>query len=135
MVKYIPVESGFALACSTSDLLELRWHNNGIVADFIDPKNDDRSWRVVFDDVDFVRILDEFYLSTEEEPGTKEGLVPENFAYLVEGSNFYASQSGLLPTILPKARHYRFVTGWTCLDIISQESPKFETPRRTKHKL
>ncbi|MEP9387399.1 hypothetical protein [Mesorhizobium sp. KR9-304] len=125
-MKYTAIESGFALACSGSDLLELHWRNNGIVADFIDPENDDRLWRVVFDDVDFIRVLDEFYLSTEEHPLDKEGLVPQNFAYLVEGSRFYRSQSDMLPTTLPKARHYRFVTGWTCLDVISMLEPKFE---------
>lgn len=70
--------------------------------------------------------LTSFYLSTEEHPLDKEGLVPQNFAYLVEGSRFYRSQSDMLPTTLPKARHYRFVTGWTCLDVISMLEPKFE---------
>jgi hypothetical protein len=78
VVKYTAIESGFALACSSSDLLELHWRENGIVADFIDPENDDRLWRVVFDDVDFIRVLDELYLSTEEDSPHKEGLVPQN---------------------------------------------------------
>ncbi|MEP9387401.1 hypothetical protein [Mesorhizobium sp. KR9-304] len=128
MVRYIPIDSGFALACSTSDLLELRWRHEGIVADFIDPTNDERLWRVQFDEVIAIRVIDEFYISTEEET-PKEGLVAENFAYLVENRQFFRSQPELLRRDMD-FRHYQFVTAWACLDVISHKLRRFGLPLR-----
>nr|AWM10898.1 hypothetical protein CIT39_01665 [Bradyrhizobium symbiodeficiens] len=62
-------------------------------------------------------------LSTENLNTPSEGLVAEHFAYLVEDSRFWKSQSEALKLVHSNARHYRFVTGWTCLDVISDEKP------------
>jgi hypothetical protein len=62
-------------------------------------------------------------LSTETEDTPNEGLVSEHFAYRVEGSSFWRSQSEALKTVHAKARHYRFITGWTCLDVIADIAP------------
>ena len=62
-------------------------------------------------------------LTTENEENAPHGLVPEHFAYLVEGSLFWKSQSETFKIVFNKARHYRFITGSTCLDVISDATP------------
>jgi len=79
--------------------------------------------RVAFDKVHIIRILDEMPLSTEAET-KNEGLVPNHLAYRVEGSMFRETQSEAFKKTKGKwAQHYRFVTGWTCLDVISDSPP------------
>jgi hypothetical protein len=51
-------------------------------------------------------------------------MLPDHFAYRVEGSRFWNSQSEVLPLTFPNARHYLFVTGWACLDVISSVQPE-----------
>ena|ERR1700730_9341125 len=51
---------------------------------------------------------------------------------LREGSQFWKSQSDAFKAVFNKARHYRFVTGWTCLDVISDAEPSMSViiPKR-----
>ena len=125
MPKYIPLDCGLELQSSQSDVLEFKWSGNRrIVADFLIPKDDARVLRVLFDRVEIVRLLDEMPLSTEPDT-SNEGLVPEHLAYSVEDAAFWLSQSEFLKIALPSLRHYRFITGWTCLDVISGSQPTF----------
>jgi hypothetical protein len=61
-------------------------------------------------------------LGTEEQ-APDEGLVPEHFAYRVIGGSFWEFQSDALKLIFKSAEHFRFVTGWTCLDVIANSAP------------
>jgi hypothetical protein len=123
MPKYIPFQIGIEIQTSLSDMIEFRWHKNGIIADFIIPRDELNVIRVQFDEVHVVRILDEMPLSTEAEPTPNEGLVPDHFAYRVEGALFWQSQSDALKTVHKSAQHYRFITGWACLDVIASFPP------------
>lgn len=132
MPKYTPIATCLEIKCILSDLIELQWKNNSITADWIIPKDDNNALRVHFDRVEIIRLLDEMPISTEHEPTPKEGLVADHFAYIVQGSAFWDSQSDGLKFSIPGLRHYRFVTGWTCLDVISKNEPTFTiTPRLT----
>ena len=124
MPKYLPIPV-LNIKSSMSDLRAFRWVNSGITADFVIPLEDDRALRVRFDKVEVVRLLDEMPLSTELEETPNEGLVPDHFAYTVQGSSFWLAQSEALKLSIPGLQHYRFVTGWTCLDVISARSPQF----------
>ena len=106
-----------------SDLITLAWEDYGIIADFIIPGDDKHTLRVHFEKTDIVRILDEMPLSTESEDTKPVGLVPEHFAYVVEDSLFWKSQSEAFKIVFKKARHYRFITGSICLDVISDKEP------------
>lgn len=123
MPKYHSIEQPLAIKTSLSDLIALAWEDQGIRADFAVPEDTSRALTVRFDKTHVVRILDEMALSTETEDTPPEGLIAEQFAYLVEDSSFWKSQSEALKLIHSNARHYRFVTGWTCLDVISDEKP------------
>ena len=123
MPKYSPIEQPIQIKTSLSDLLALTWRDRGIIADFIILGDQERALRVHFEKTEILRILDEMPLSTENEDTEKEGLVSEHFAYLVEDSAFFRAQSEAFRIVFKNARHYRFITGWTCLDVISDSAP------------
>ena len=123
MPVYHAIEQPLAIEASLSDLITLTWWDRGIIADFIVPGHDEQALRVHFDKAHIVRILDEMPLSTENEDSRSEDLVPNHFAYFVEGTLFWKSQSETFQAVFKEARHYRFVTGWTCLDVISDVEP------------
>lgn len=81
---------------------------------------------VRFDRQCLVRILDEMALSTEQDDTPTEGLIPEHFAYLVHGASFFQMQSMVWKSGWENVAHYRFITGWACLDVISSAYPTFE---------
>ena len=130
MPKYYVIEQPHAIKTSLSDLIALTWKDRGLVADFIIPGDDQKALRVHFDRTHIVRILDEMPLSTENEDSRSEGLVSEHFAYWVEGSLFWKSQSEAFKAVFKNARHYRFITGWTCLDVISDVEPSVRLAER-----
>lgn len=117
--------------CVQSDLRELRWTDDAVVADFIIPGDEHHVLRVLFKNHSvIVRILDEMPLSTESESTPKEGLVSNHFAYRVEGSTFETTQSETWKFTQHPATHYRFVTGWTCLNVLSAKEPTFKVVKR-----
>ena len=121
--KYHAIEQPLEIKSSLSDLIALAWEDRGIVADFSIPGDEKQALRVYFDKTHIVRILDEMPLSTESEGTKSEGLVSEHFAYIVEDSLFWKSQSEAFKIVFNKARHYCFITGCTCLDVISDAAP------------
>jgi hypothetical protein len=128
-LKYFPIDAPVSFDCDRSDLLGFDWQNTA--ADFIIPDDDNHVLRVSFDSDVIVRMLDEMPLSTESDPSTWEGLVPNHFAYRVEGSTFAAVQSGVWVETRDSVQHYQFVTGWGCLDVLSVAEPAFSViPRR-----
>lgn len=60
------------------------------------------------------------------------GLVSEHFAYRIEDSLFWKSQSEAFKAAVKNLRHYRFVTGWTCLDVISEQEPNISVTKRAR---
>lgn len=132
MPRYYPLDVHPDLDCNRSNLLELRWTNEAVVADFLIPDDDDHMLRVQFRDEVIVRILDEMALSTEHESTPKEGLVANHFGYRVEGAVFESTQSETWRSTRSPATHYRFVTGWACVDILSASEPSFEVINRVR---
>ena len=132
MPTYEPIETGISLKASASDLLGLNWDTNGIAADFILPDDDTRVLRVSFDRSCIVRLLDEMPLSTEEDETLNVGLVPEHFAYRLEGARFARMQSEAWKEISGPVNHYQFVTGWACMDVLSGGSPAFTLVARSE---
>lgn len=122
MVKYTPIEIGETFKTSSSDLHRLCLTDQALTAEFRIPADVPKFLRVEFEHIDVIRVLDEMPLSTEEVGD--EGLVSEHFAYTVEGSLFWNSQSDVL-TSYEGLEHYRFITGWGCLDVLSRRQPRF----------
>lgn len=117
--------------CVQSDLRELRWTDDTVVADFTIPGDEHNVLRVLFANHSvIIRILDEMPLNTENEGAPKEGLVPHHFAYRVEGATFEKTQSETWKFTQHPATHYRFLTGWTCLDVLSAKEPVFQVVKR-----
>lgn len=125
MPRYDPIQTGFSISAVRSDLLDFDWSPNGITADFALPDDEAHALRVSFDSPCIVRLLDEFPLSTEEDDTPCEGLVPDNFAYRLEGARFARVQSATWKEIQAPVTHYQFVTGWTCVDVLSGAEPSF----------
>lgn len=74
-----------------------------------------------------LRTLDDAHWSTEQEEPCY-GITPDHFAYTVEGARFWKAQSALITDQgrrRPHLQHYAFLTGWTCLDVISDQRPVF----------
>jgi hypothetical protein len=128
--KYQTLEQPLAIQTSGSNLLTLTWKGSGITADFIIPGECEKALRVHFKKTNIVRILDEFAISTEEDIRAS-GLVSEHFAYVVEDSLFWKSQSEAFKIVFNKVRHYRFITGWNCLDVISDVEPSMNVVMRS----
>ena len=93
MPTYKAIDIGVALRAVDSDLIAFEWKTNGITAVFILPDDDAHALRVSFDRPCIVRLSDEMAVSTEEEHTPNEGLVPNHFAYQLEGAHFSRSQS------------------------------------------
>jgi hypothetical protein len=81
---------------------------------------------VAFPHADIVRVLDETWLSTEEDPSALTRLLPNHFAYTVKNSRFWNAQSEHYRDSQAGAVHYRFVTGGACLDVMTTVAPVFE---------
>jgi hypothetical protein len=129
MPRYSPIEIPVPLAASGSDLVAFRWDTGGVVADFLLPDDDERAIRMTFNKPCIIRILDEMPLSTEND-SRSEGLVPDHFAYRVEGSAFVDAQSEAWMLVNAPVTHYRFITGWACMDVLSSGQPSFTVIER-----
>jgi hypothetical protein len=64
-------------------------------------------------------------VSTGHEDTPNQGIVIEHFAYLVEGASFWNQQSEAFKVVYREAKHYRFFTGFYCLDVIATDEPAF----------
>jgi hypothetical protein len=131
MPRYEPIETGVPIQASGSDLIAFQWKFDGITADFSLPDDDTHVLRVSFDRPCIVRVLDEMPLSTEEDDTATEGGIPEHFAYRVAGARFARFQSETWKQVMGPVTHYRFVTGWACLDVLSAGSPTFSVVARS----
>ena len=129
MPKYLPLEIEPTIKASLSDLLDFHWGVAAVRASFLmaDPN---KALEISFDGQCIVRLVDEMALSTEEDDSPNEGLVSDHFAYGVEGALFYRVQSEAFKTVYKNCAHYRFITGWTCLDIVTSAEPHFKVIQR-----
>lgn len=124
MIRYTPIESGVFWNSNLADLRYFDWQSQMAEWAFPDGKSLVRVWFGAADLI--VRILDEFPLSTENEAQERHGLVPHNFAYLVEGDPFLTSQSKVWRELDGPVQHYCFLTGNGCMDAITSSTPRFE---------
>ena len=132
MPTYEPIDTGDLIRASPYDLLTLQWQTNGISADFILRDDDAHILRVLFGRPCIVRILDEMSLSTEEDETPDEGLVNYHFAYRLKGSRFALMQSEMWKETMGPVSHYRFITGWACVDVLSGGAPSFSVVARAE---
>ena len=77
---------------------------------------------IEFDNALVARVLDEMWNSTETDSKRWMG-VDGSFARVIEGSE-YPTSPALLKTIHPDAKHYAFVTGDDCVDVIATDAPR-----------
>lgn len=129
MQKYFPLDAGVSFDTELSDLLGFDWQNR--YADFIIPQDQKNVLRVSFRNAVIVRMLDEMPLSTESDLTSWKGLVPGHFAYRVEGDVFLAAQSELWKDVGRLLEHYRFMTGFGCLDVVTSFPPDFSVMPKT----
>jgi hypothetical protein len=116
--------------CSVSDMVELHWKDRAIVADFVMPGDESHLLRVQFAHAETLRVLDEMPLSIQEESNPDVGMVSDHFAYQVEGAAFFEREAHALRHLYPDLKHFRLITGWTCLDVLSQQDPVFSVVRQ-----
>lgn len=124
MIRYTPIDSGVYWNSDLADLRYFDWQSQMAEWAFPDGKSLVRVWFGAADLI--VRILNEFPLSTENEARERHGLVPHNFAYLVEGDPFLTSQSKVWRELNGPVQHYCFLTGNGCMDTITSSTPRFE---------
>jgi len=135
MPQYFPIPSPVSFETDSSDMLAFRWiaDSHGIVADFSIFNDQLKKVRVEFSSIAIVRILDEMPLSTEHENTPNTGLVPQHFAYRVEGASFWESQSWALKHGNESLKHYRLITGSTCLDVLANSEPAITLVQSDSH--
>lgn len=126
MIRYIPIDTRTSFNAKVVDLVRFHWETHAIFAEFSLPSSEGHVLLVGFDGPCIVRILDEMPLSTESDPNSWEGIVTDNFAYLVEGAAFASQQSELWREVNAPVRHYRFLTQATCVDVLSGAKPSFK---------
>jgi hypothetical protein len=124
MPTFKPLDSDVSIKSSLSTLDRLVLHGDALKADFYIPDDANKRLRVAFPHVEITRTLDEMPLSTEE-PEKWVGLKAEHFAYEVVDAYFWRSQSSALKIAHKNLKHYVFITGRTCLDVISRYQPTF----------
>lgn len=125
MPNLTPIPIPIEVRSSQSDIADFNLREGRkVCVDFLIPADPERLLRLSLDGVEVVRLLDEMAMSTEIDTPFV-GIVPDNLAYEVTGSAFWAQQSEALRLTRPKLRHYRFVTGWTCLDVLTEATPSF----------
>lgn len=125
MPNTLPIVISPEIRSSVSSLVELRWRDRALAADFAIRGDDAHVLRVRFEKAEVVRVLDEMPLSTEPEATPSEGLILDRLAYSVEGALFWECQSEVLGMVYPSLRHFRFITGWICLDVLADNDPEF----------
>jgi hypothetical protein len=131
MPKLIPLAVDPDIKASLSDMLDFRWAGTrSIKATFIIPDRRNDALQVLFRGNCIVRLIDDMPLSTETDDSPAEGLIKDHFAYRVEGSLFFRTQSEAFKIIYPNAAHYRFITLNTCLDVVSGAEPRFTVVKR-----
>jgi len=128
--KYHPIDQPIAMKPGDGNLLNLVLKGRDLVADFVVPGDAQHTLRLQFERVHIIRTLDEMPLSTETEDTPNEGILADHFAYLVDGAHFWNQQSSAFKINFPNARHFRFLTGWTCLDVIAEGQPKLSVVLR-----
>lgn len=121
MALYVPIPLEVPIKCSLSDIIRLSSDGRRVVAYFVVPHDDNKALKVVFDHVHLMRMCDEHVLNLEDYPNS-EGLVGENFLYRMEGADFLLNQPAVKDSY-EEARHFRCVTGSTCLDVIADQPP------------
>lgn len=131
--RYTPFDVFQNFTCTGMELYDLRHSYFGddgkpLTAHFSLPTGDDLL-KIHFSDADVVRVLDELLLSTEEYGIERIGVKPYHFAYRVENSRFFLSQSEFYRDQYREAVHYRFITGGACLDVLTKSGPNFALVR------
>jgi hypothetical protein len=125
MPNYTPIEAPTRIRSSYSDVLGFHWRKDGgISSDFLIPGDVRHLLRITFDRAEVVRLLDEMSISTEADT-PNVGLVPDHLAYEVSGSAFWNHQSEAMKLGRKALKHYRFITGGTCIDVLSESGPTF----------
>ncbi|OCI97157.1 hypothetical protein A6U85_32430 [Agrobacterium sp. 13-626] len=129
LTKYIPIDVGLVIRATASDLCSFSWRNDQSMEATFSSDDPGQHLKITFTGPCIVRLVDEFPLSTEHEDDPDEGLVSEHFAYRVEGATFDRSQSQAWKTVVGlhfgPTCHYRFITGNTCMDVVSPSEPVF----------
>jgi hypothetical protein len=123
--KYLPIPVTPSIRASHSNLLQLQWADRGIAAYFAVPEDNQAALSVQFHRVEIIRIIEEMPISTEAEETANEGLIAEHFAYIVQGASLWNRQSEAFKIVYKEAKHYRFLTGFYCLDVIAFDEPTF----------
>jgi hypothetical protein len=123
MQSHFPIDAGVSFDCGQGDLLGFDWQNRS--ADFLIPDDQQHVLRVKFGSEVIVRMLDEMPLSIESDASTWQGMVPHHFAYRVQGAPFAENQPESWVQVFGPMNHFRFVTGWGCLDVLTQSEPEF----------
>ncbi|MEX2739902.1 hypothetical protein AB3480_00385 [Rhizobium mongolense] len=121
VVQYESIPIDGVTAVNTS-LSAVKLDRGKLFADF---SIDDRplAVRVTIADVVVHRLIDGIELPKEElEPHS--GLSRDHLAYSLTGSRFFEIFS---PMINGHSAHYRFITGTSCLDVISKARPLIRT--------
>ncbi len=126
IIRYCPMEFDLRAGATSADIrrlvMELISGANVLTAYFSVAGQRD-FLKVAFPHADIFRVIDDMHLPLEEDGDLIIGHVPNHFAYRVEGGPFWAQQREVLEAVSPGSTHYRFVTGGSCLDVISRHEP------------
>jgi hypothetical protein len=129
--NYFPIPVTPAIRAGDISLLKLQWVDREVIAYFDVPADNEAALKVEFKHAEIVRIVEEMPLSTEPEETANEGLIAHHLAYRVEGASFWNTQSAVFKDFYKEAKHYRFLTGSYCLDVIALDQPAFELVSKT----
>jgi hypothetical protein len=123
MAKFIPINCGLPIRQDRSSLSKLELSEGSLSAIFWSPEI---SVKIMIRDVLGIRSLDEMIYSIYSENGN-EGITREGFAYAVEGSAVFPNITELSSYGWRNLGHYAFISLTTCLNVLSNQVPTFES--------
>jgi hypothetical protein len=119
----VPVYKPFDLGMDESyldlDLLTVSWAPWGACLEFcsVSAKT---VLSIAFEGMVVVRLLDEYHISTEDDPTQRHGIIGNQFSYTVVGHPLMQLQSSALRE---DGAHYLFLTFNGCADVFSETPP------------
>ena len=127
MPTYTPLDAGVNFGPDEVRLADVRWRLNGLLVRWVLPR--ERTLFVRFTTQTIIRIMDEFPMGEELDHIDKSQLFPDGeafgFAFEVTGGAFPDAQPKLFGLGLPPLKHYQFLTGSACMDILTLRPPRF----------
>ncbi|MBP1848524.1 hypothetical protein J2046_006820 [Rhizobium petrolearium] len=121
MPSYVPMEIEPRFSALDLELARSLWTPAQSFVEYICAKTRS-NLRIAFQKIEIMRIVDDLPLLDLEDEQTS-GILQHHFGYVVSDAAFWRANERTIERSVNPMTHYRFITGNSCVDIISSASP------------